>query len=60
MQRLRLYDSSSYIDMLKEGKQELFINEYSWSNADIIDWFLLSTGSPILTIQDGLMRRPMK
>ena len=32
--------------MLKEGKQELFINEYSWQNADIIDWFLLSDRIP--------------
>lgn len=44
--KIQLYDSSSYTDMLKEGKQELFINEYSWPNADIIDWFLLSSRFP--------------
>jgi peptide/nickel transport system substrate-binding protein len=43
---IQLYDSASYTDMLKEGKQELFINEYSWPNADIIDWFLLSDRFP--------------
>jgi peptide/nickel transport system substrate-binding protein len=43
---IQLYDSASYADMLKEGKQELFIREYSWSNADIIDWFLLSERFP--------------
>lgn len=44
--KIQLYDSASYADMLKEGKQELFINEYSWQNADIIDWFLLSDRIP--------------
>ncbi len=44
--KIQLYDSASYADMLKEGKQELFINEYSWPNADIIDWFLLSDRIP--------------
>jgi len=44
--RIQLYDSASYTDMLKEGKQELFIREYSWSNADILDWFLLSRQFP--------------
>ena len=43
---IRLYDSSSYTAMLKEGKQELFIREYSWPNADILDWFLKSTQAP--------------
>ncbi len=32
--------------MLKNGEQELFIREYSWSNADILDWFLLSSQAP--------------
>lgn len=44
--KIQLYDSASYTDMLKEGKQELFINEYSWPNADILDWFLLSDRFP--------------
>ncbi|HHU48536.1 MAG TPA: ABC transporter substrate-binding protein, partial [Clostridiales bacterium] len=44
--KIQLYDSASYADMLQEGKQELFIREYSWSNADIIDWFLLSSRFP--------------
>ncbi|NLC69105.1 MAG: ABC transporter substrate-binding protein [Clostridiaceae bacterium] len=44
--KIQLYDAASYTDMLKEGKQELFIREYSWSNADILDWFLLSEQFP--------------
>ncbi|MCM8901243.1 hypothetical protein KVG29_08415 [Caldicoprobacter algeriensis] len=44
--KIQLYDSASYTDMLKEGKQELFIREYSWPNADILDWFLLSERFP--------------
>ena len=43
---IQLYDSAAYADMLKEGKQELFIREYSWPNADILDWFLLSERFP--------------
>ncbi|MGM0651678.1 MAG: ABC transporter substrate-binding protein [Bacillota bacterium] len=43
---VRLYDSSSYADMLKEGEQELFIRLYGWSNADILDWFLHSSRFP--------------
>lgn len=41
-----LYDSASYTAMLKEGKQELFLRIYSWANADILDWFLLSSQFP--------------
>jgi len=44
--KIQLYDSASYVAMLKEGKQELFIREYSWPNADILDWFLLSSQFP--------------
>ncbi|HZK25304.1 MAG TPA: ABC transporter substrate-binding protein [Oscillospiraceae bacterium] len=44
--KIQLYDSSSYADMLKEGKQELFIRLYSWPNADILDFFLLSSQFP--------------
>ena len=44
--QIQLYDSSSYTDMLKEGKQELFIRLYSWPNADILDYFLLSSQFP--------------
>ncbi|HUT44579.1 MAG TPA: ABC transporter substrate-binding protein, partial [Desulfobacterales bacterium] len=43
---IRLYDSSSYVEMLKEGKQELFIRQYGWQNADILDWFLKSEMAP--------------
>lgn len=43
---IQLYDSASYAAMLKEGKQELFLREYSWPNADILDWFLLSSQIP--------------
>ena len=43
---IQLYDSSSYTEMLKEGKQELFIRLYSWPNADILDYFLLSSQFP--------------
>lgn len=44
--KIQLYDSSSYTAMLKEGKQELFLRLYSWPNADILDWFLLSSQFP--------------
>jgi len=43
---LQLYDSSSYTAMLKTGEQELFLRLYSWPNADILDWFLLSSQLP--------------
>lgn len=43
---IQTFDSSGYADFLREGKQELFIREYSWSNADILDWFLLSRQFP--------------
>ncbi|MEW5784966.1 MAG: ABC transporter substrate-binding protein [Bacillota bacterium] len=43
---INLMDSASYVDFLKEGKQELFIRLYSWPNADILDWFLLSSQFP--------------
>lgn len=43
---IQLYDSSSYTAILKEGKQELFLRLYSWPNADILDWFLLSSQFP--------------
>jgi len=43
---INLYDGSSYVAMLKEGKQELFIRLYSWPNADIIDWFWHSERFP--------------
>lgn len=44
--KIQLLDSASYTAMLKSGQQELFIREYSWSNADILDWFLLSSQAP--------------
>ena len=56
--KIQLYDSASYTDMLKEGKQELFIREYSWSNADILDWFLLSAQFPYRTTRGGSMTGP--
>jgi peptide/nickel transport system substrate-binding protein len=43
---IRLFDSASYADHLREGSQELFIRLYSWPNADILDWFLLSSQAP--------------
>lgn len=43
---IRLYDSASYVATLREGEQELFVREYSWPNADILDWFLLSDQFP--------------
>lgn len=43
---IQLYDSSSYTAMLKTGEQELFLRLYSWPNADILDWFLLSSQMP--------------
>lgn len=33
-------DNGAYVDYLKAGKQELFIREYSWPGADILQWFL--------------------
>src|SRR5690606_17228293 len=41
--KIQLYDSASYVAMLKAGQQDLFVRLYSWPNADILDWFLLST-----------------
>lgn len=43
---IQLYESSSYTDILKEGKQELFLRMYGWQNADILDWFLSSKQFP--------------
>lgn len=43
---IQLYDSASYTAMLKDEKQELFIRQYSWLNADILDWFLKSSQIP--------------
>ena len=43
---IQLYDSSSYVDMLREGEQELFLRVYNWQNADILDWFLESSQFP--------------
>lgn len=40
------YDNASYAAFLKEGKQELFIREYSWSSADILQWFLYGSQFP--------------
>lgn len=44
--QIQLYDSSSYVDMLREGDQELFLRVYNWQNADILDWFLESSQFP--------------
>lgn len=44
--KIQLYDSASYVAMLKAGQQDLFIRLYSWPNADILDWFLLSSQFP--------------
>ncbi len=44
--KIQLYDSASYVAMLKAGQQDLFVRLYSWPNADILDWFLLSTQFP--------------
>lgn len=43
---IQLFDSSSYVDMLREGDQELFLRVYNWQNADILDWFLESSQFP--------------
>lgn len=40
------YDEASYKDMLKAGKQELFMRQYSWDSADILQWFLDSHQFP--------------
>lgn len=40
------YDEASYRDMLKAGKQELFMRQYSWNSADILQWFLDSNQFP--------------
>ena len=44
--KIQLYDSASYVAMLKAGQQDLFVRLYSWPNADILDWFLLSAQFP--------------
>lgn len=43
---IQLYDSSSYTAMLRNQEQELFLRKYSWPNADILDYFLLSSQIP--------------
>lgn len=40
------YDEAGYKAMLKAGKQELFMRQYSWDNADILQWFLDSRQAP--------------
>ncbi|MDI6894720.1 MAG: ABC transporter substrate-binding protein [Bacillota bacterium] len=40
------YDEASYVAMLKAGKQELFMRQYSWDSADILQWFLDSHQFP--------------
>ncbi|KRT35172.1 ABC transporter substrate-binding protein [Acetomicrobium hydrogeniformans] len=44
--KIQLFDSASYVAMLKAGQQDLFVRLYSWPNADILDWFLLSSQFP--------------
>ncbi len=40
------YDEAGYGALLKASKQELFMREYSWDNADILQWFLESRQAP--------------
>ncbi|HEY3314460.1 MAG TPA: ABC transporter substrate-binding protein [Bacillota bacterium] len=40
------YDEAGYKDFLKAGKQELFMRQYEWDNADILQWFLYSRQVP--------------
>lgn len=40
------FDSAGYASFLKEGKQELFVREYSYPEADILQWFLASSQFP--------------
>lgn len=44
--KINMYDTASYADMLKSGKQDMFIRLYSWPNADILDYLLLSSQFP--------------
>lgn len=39
-------DNAAYVDYLKAGKQELFLREYSWPSADILQWFLDKANFP--------------
>lgn len=39
-------DNAAYVDYLKAGKQELFLREYSWPSADILQWFLDKNNFP--------------
>lgn len=43
---IQMYDASSYTAMLRNEEQELFLRKYSWPNADILDYFLLSSNIP--------------
>jgi len=40
------YDEAGYKSFLKSGKQQLFMRQYSWDNADILQWFLESRQAP--------------
>jgi peptide/nickel transport system substrate-binding protein len=39
-------DNAAYVDYLKAGKQQLFLREYSWPSADILQWFLDKANFP--------------
>ncbi|NPV70514.1 MAG: ABC transporter substrate-binding protein [Firmicutes bacterium] len=43
---IQVYDSAGYASFLKQGKQELFVREYSYSDANILQWFLESGQFP--------------
>jgi peptide/nickel transport system substrate-binding protein len=43
---IQVFDSAGYASFLKEGKQELFVREYSYADANILQWFLESGQFP--------------
>ena len=40
--KITQYDSITFKDLLKKGKQELLIRLYGWDNADILEWYFNS------------------
>jgi peptide/nickel transport system substrate-binding protein len=39
-------DNAAYVSYLKAGKQDLFVREYTWNSADILQWFLDKANFP--------------
>jgi len=39
---IQQFDSATYADMFKSGRQQAFMRLYGWDNADILEWFFNS------------------